>query len=95
MATKYNPITNEPIKKLTLRTWGLQGKIAKRTGLSAPIVNLVFTGKRRATPDVAAKMEEAFIHYGIDITRNDLIWGVKPGQSLIEYMDERREEGRA
>lgn len=94
MATRFNPKTNEPIKKLTLRSYGLQSMIARRTGLSAPIICNVWNGKRRATPDVAAKMEEAFIHYGIDITRNDLIWGVKPGQSLIEYMDERREEGR-
>ena len=43
----------------------------------------------RATIEQAPKLEEAFIHFGIRITRMDLLYDVKTGESLIDYMDRR------
>ena len=76
-------------KKITIRSFGLQSRIARRTGISAPIVCMVFSGKRRATIDQAKKLEEAFLHYGIDLTRMDLLYEVKDGESLLHYYDRK------
>ena len=69
--TFYDPKTNRRTRptKLKIGAWGLQAKIARMTGISAAAVNFIFTGARRATPDVAAKMEKAFAYYGIHINR--------------------------
>lgn len=79
-------------KKFTIRSFGLQSTISRRTGISAPIVSLIFSGKRRATIDQAKKLEEAFLHYGIVIVRMDLLYEVKDGESLIDFY-ERKQRG--
>lgn len=89
MARKINPHTNEPYAKYNIRSFGLQARIARRTGLSAPIVSFIFNGVRRATIEQAAKLEEAFNHFGIRINRLDLMYDVRNGESLIDYMDRR------
>lgn len=89
MARKINPHTNEPYAKYNIRSFGLQGRIARRTGISAPIVSNIFNGNRRVTIEQAPKFEEAFIHFGIDLTRWDLMYGVKTGERLADYMDRK------
>lgn len=76
-------------KKYTIRSFGLQSKLSRRTGISAPIMCLIFSGKRRATIDQAAKLEEAFLRYNIDITRFNLLYDVKNGESLPEFYDRK------
>lgn len=76
-------------KKFTITSFGLQSKLSRRTGISAPIVCMVFSGKRRATIDQAKKLEEAFLHYGIDLTRMDLLYEVRDGESLLHYYDRK------
>ena len=76
-------------KKFTIRSFGLQSKLSRRTGISAPIVCLIFSGKRRATPEQAKKLEEAFLHYGIDLTRMDFLYEVRNGESLPNYYDRK------
>ena len=89
MARRINPHTNQPYARYNIRSFGLQSRIAKRTGLAAPIVSYIFNGHRRATAEQAAKLEEAFIHFGLDITRLDLLYDVKTGERLADYMDRK------
>lgn len=76
-------------KRYTIRSYGLQSKLSRRTGISAPIVCLIFSGKRRATIEQAKKLEEAFLHYGIDLTRMDFLYEVRNGESLPDYYDRK------
>ena len=89
MARRINPHTNRPYARYNIRSFGLQARISRRTGLSAPIISYIFNGHRRATPEQAAKLEEAFIYFGIRIVRTDLLYDVKTGESLAKYMDRR------
>ena len=84
----------QPKSKWTLTSWGVQGVVAKRTGISAPIINMIWTGKRPASPANAAKLEAEFLRLGIDINRYDLVWGIKPGQSLPDYYKEKMGKGQ-
>ena len=77
-------------KKLNIRSFGLQSKLSRRTGISAPIISMIFSGKRRATVDQAKKLEEAFLHYGIVIVRLDLLYDVKTGESLPDFYDRKK-----
>lgn len=83
----------QPRKNWTLTTWGVQGFIAKQSGLAAPVVNMIWTGKRRATPEAAVKLEAEFIKLQINLTRWDLIYGIEPGQSLPDYYKEKMQKG--
>ena len=78
-------VINLKPKKFNIHSYGLQSKLSRRTGICAPIVNYIWTGKRRATVDQAKKLEEAFLFYGIDITRFDLLYEVKTGESLLDF----------
>lgn len=70
---------------------GLQSLIARKCVIHKSTVSAIFAGKRRATPEQAAAMEEQFIKRGVPLTRWDLLYGVSivEGESLAEYIRRR------
>lgn len=65
---------------------GLQALISRRTHISKASLSLIFSGRRRATPAQAEKLEQAFIENGIPLNRWDLLYGAHKGQSLVRYL---------
>ena len=90
MERKRAPLPEELYAPLTIRTFGIQGRIARRTGISTPIISNIFNGNRRCTIEQAPKFEEAFIHFGIDINRWDMLYGVRPGEHIADYFDRKK-----
>jgi len=76
-------------KKFTIRTYGIQSRIVRRTGICAPVICNIWKGNRKPTPEQAKKLEEALLHYGIDITCFNLLYDVRHGESLPDYYDRK------
>lgn len=74
---------------VTLKTPGIQARIARKIGTSRQTVNAVFCGRQIASRKIAAKLEDEFVRLGIPLTRWDIMYGVKPGQSLAAYLDQK------
>lgn len=77
--------------KTTIKSWGLQATIARKLKLSRTHVNAIFQGKQRATAKIAEKMEAEFLRLGIPLSRWDLLYEVKEGQSLADYLKAKKE----
>lgn len=72
-----------------MKTWGHQSRIARKTGISQPSINAIFRGKRRATPKQAEKLENEFLKEGIPLNRWDLLYEIKVGQTLEDYLSSK------
>lgn len=75
-----------------MKNRGFQAIVANRTRISRASLSLIFSGKRRATLEQAQKLEKVFIENGIPLNRWDLLYGVKRGQTLDQYLGERDEK---
>ena len=53
--------------------WGIQTKLARKSGIARSTIVSIFTGKRRATPEQAIALEPLLIAEGISVTRWDLM----------------------
>lgn len=74
---------------MTIKTHGLQALLARRLKVAKPTINGIFTGHHRATAKMALKLETEFMKLGINITRWDLLYEVKDGQSLADYLEQK------
>jgi len=68
---------------------GIGAYIARRCHTSPTNVCRILRGGILASPFMAAKMEEVFIELGLPLTRWDLLYGIGPDESLIEYARKR------
>ena len=71
---------------------GLQSKLARKIGACRQTVNAVFCGRQIASRKIAAKLEDEFVKLGIPLTRWDMMYNTKPGQSLADYLKSKTEE---
>jgi transcriptional regulator with XRE-family HTH domain len=69
------------------RVWGLQTKLARKSGIARSTITSIFSGKRRATPEQAIALEPLLIAEGLSITRWDLMACPK-GTKLLDLVHE-------
>lgn len=69
-----------------LTSHGLQSWCARKAGVTRTTINAIFNGKRKATPKHAEQLEAIFIQKRIPLDRWDLLYGVKTGQTLEDYL---------
>lgn len=79
-------------KTITIDTNGIQAKIARKIGVCRATVNAVFRGKYTAGRKLSEKLEGEFVRMGIPLTRWDLMYGVRPGQTLSDYLKSKQED---
>ena len=77
------------MKTLTVSSWGLQSRIAKKLNVSKQTISRVFIGDR-PTAQLAEKLEAEFVRLGIPVTRWDLLYERPEGQSLADYLKNKR-----
>lgn len=71
---------------------GFQARMSEKTLIPKASISLIFSGKRRATPAQAEKLEKVFIEMGVPLNRWDLLYGLKKGHTLNQYLKERNEQ---
>ncbi len=69
------------------RVWGIQTKLARKSGIARSTITSIFSGKRRATPEQAIALEPLLIAEGLSITRWDLMACPK-GTKLMDLVHE-------
>ena len=62
-----------------------------RTGTARSTITEIFSGKRRATLRQAEALEQEFVKRNIPLNRWDLLYGVKDGESLKQYLQTKGE----
>lgn len=72
-----------------MKSRGFQATVARQAQLSGASLSLIFSGKRRATPEQARKLEKVFIENGIPLNRWDLLYGIERGETLDQYLKKR------
>ena len=75
--------------KTTIKSNGLQSRLARKLGVARSTINGIFSGKHRATASMAAKLEEEFTKLGIPLNRWALLYDVRDNQSLADYLEEK------
>lgn len=75
-----------------LRQRGFQNQCAVKTQIFRSTINLIFKGKRRATPHQAEKLEGFFLKKCIPINRWDLLYGMKEGQDIWDYFEKKQDK---
>ena len=65
---------------------GLQAWLCRKTGLKQGHLSSMMSGKRRVTPEKAAILEPLLLQKGINLTRIDLVFGYKKGQSWQQLL---------
>lgn len=65
--------------------WGLQTKLARKSGVARSTIASIFSGKRRATVDQAIALEPLLIAEGFSVTRWDMITCPK-GTKLMDLV---------
>ena len=65
--------------------WGIQSKVAKKSGIARSTIASIFSGKRRATPEQAITLEPLLIAEGISVTRWDLM-ACPRGTKLVDLI---------
>lgn len=78
------------MKTLTVSSWGLQSRIAKKLNVSKQTISRVFIGDR-PTAQLAEKLEAEFVRLRIPINRWDLLYERPEGQSLADYLKSKKE----
>lgn len=68
-------------------TRGLQSWLQRKTGICQSTICDIFSGKRCATPRQAVLLEPLLLQKGINLTRMDLVFGYKKGQSLQQLLE--------
>jgi len=75
----------------TINSHGLQAKLARTLRVNKATISRIFSGKARATSEQARGLEAEFTRLGIAITHWDLLYEVKEGQSLADYLKAKKE----
>jgi len=83
------------MKKITIESWGLQANIARKVKVSRSAISEIFTGKHQPSKALAAKLEAEFLRLEIPLTRWDLMYGRPEGQSLADYLKEKKQKEEA
>lgn len=65
---------------------GLQAWLRRKTGLAQGHLSHIMTGRQRATPEQAIMLEPLLLQKGINLTRIDLVFGYKKGQSWQQLL---------
>jgi len=73
----------------TINSFGLQANLARKLRVNKATISRIFNGKVRATAQQARALEQEFIRLGIPLTHWDLLFEVKDGQSLSDYLKHR------
>ena len=75
-----------------MKNRGFQTEVSRKTQIAKASLSLILSGKRRATPEQAEKLEKVFIESGLPITRWDLLYGIKKGQSLQQLLERKERD---
>lgn len=67
---------------------GTQSWYARKTGIARSTINAIFNGRRRPTPEQAAKLEALFIQKGVPLNRWDLLYGNPEGLPLPQFINQ-------
>lgn len=76
---------------VTINAFGLQANLARKIHVNKATISRIFSGKVRATPEQARSLERELTRLGIPITHWDLLYEVKEGQSLADYLKSKKE----
>lgn len=73
---------------------GLQAWLCRKTGIKQGHLSMMMRGERSATPANAEKLEPLLLQKGINLTRIDLVFGYRKGQSWQQLLasKERNEQ---
>lgn len=72
-----------------MKNRGFQTEVSRKTQIAKASLSLILSGKRRATPEQAEKLEKVFIENGIPLNRWDLLYGIERGETLDQYLKKR------
>lgn len=72
-----------------LRMRGFNSLVAKRAGIHRQSVWRILSGRDRCSVEFAIYLEVVFAEWNLNITRHDLLWGMKQGESLADYFDRK------
>ena len=72
-----------------MKNRGFQTEVSRKTQIAKASLSLILSGKRRATPEQAEKLEKVFIENGIPLNRWDLLYGIESGETLAQYLKKR------
>lgn len=70
----------------------LQAWLCRKTGTKQALMSHVMTGKRRPSPELAVLLEPLLLQKGINLTRMDLIFGYKKGQSWQQLLKNKERD---
>lgn len=72
----------------------LQAWLCRKAGVKQAHLSHVMTGKRRPSPELAIQLEPLLLQKGINLTRIDLVFGYRKGQSWQQLLasKERNEQ---
>ena len=71
---------------------GLQAWLCRKTGIKQGHLSNLMNGKRRVTPENAERLEPLLLKKGINLTRMDLVFGYKKGQSWQQMLDRKERD---
>ncbi len=77
------------MKAITITSWGLQSRLAKKLNVSKQTISRIFIGDR-PTSQLAEQLESEFVRLGIPINRWDLLYSRPEGQSLKDYLKSKK-----
>lgn len=73
---------------------GLQAWLCRKTGMKQGHLSNLMNGNRRVTPENAKRLEPLLLQRGINLTRIDLVFGYKKGQSWRQLLESKEREGK-
>lgn len=76
---------------ITINSHGLQAKLARKLHVNKATISRIFSGKVRATSQQARDLGAEFTRLGIPLTHWDLLYEIKDGQSLADYLKSKKE----
>lgn len=65
---------------------GLQAWLSRKTGISQSHLSHMMSGRQRVPPEKAAIFEPLLLQKGINLTRIDLVFGYRKGQSWQQLL---------
>ena len=71
---------------------GLQAWLCRKTGIKQGHLSNLMNGKRRVTPENAERLEPLLLKKGINLTRMDLVFGYKKGQSWQQLLERKERD---
>ena len=77
--------------RVTINSFGLQGNLARKLHINKATICRIFSGKSRTTAQQARALADEFTRLGIPLTHWDLLYEVKEGQSLADFLKSRKE----